>query len=291
MKSGLRPSKHDHRDYDYFKSKKMGATSVPPFATEYNVDAGLWVPSQEAGSPLFNPHVPSMPWGCTNYGQTDLCIDEDRKLYNPAYLESFTHANAKGGLEVRESLQAVVDHGMQDVAGNLVKGQHQEYFNIKASGAIDWFDAMRLAMISTSSEKRGISVGTPWFAEFATANGTSVVRKPDGTIEYGVGGPKTGIITMPTYFGLDGVPWHNWGIKGWKTINGELYLIGKPWMGPEFGDKGFCYFSRPLFNAIMNIRGSVAFTIDKLMPGEEAVPIDSNIIEWIGSLIRNLFHV
>lgn len=270
MKSGLKKTRRDWRDYDYLKTKKFGGV-LPNLPASYNVDAKLWTPNQETGSDLFNPHVPPMPYGCTNYTQTDLCIDEDGRLYNPWYLESITHANESGGTDLRTSLEAVVNNGMEDVGGVLVKGQHQAYFNVKAQGGIDWFTAVQLAMFSTSDERRAVSVGTPWYPSFF----------PD----------RSGIVAAPNDWTAHGATWHNWAIKGWKSINGVTYLIGKPWLGADYGDEGFGYFSREIFNALMNIRGTCAFTIDKLLEGEEAKKVDMNIVDTIVSFIRNLFHV
>lgn len=267
LPSGTGPTPIDHRDYDYIKTKKLGGL-VPTFLEEYNVDAGLWIPDQNAGSDLFNPPVPPMPYGCTNYSQCELCSDEDGVLYDPSYLESITHANAHGGGSLRAALQAVVKHGVRNQAGQIIKGQHPAFFNVRAAGAIDWFDAARLAMASTAAEKRGVSVGTPWYPEFM----------------------ERALLPIPD-FSLYRASWHNWVIKGWKIVNGESHLIAKPHIGPNYGDKGFCYFSRPLYNSLMNIPGTAAFTLDKLLPGEKAVTIDTKINEWIVSLIRNLFHV
>lgn len=268
IKSGVTPTKDDHRDYDFLKHKKLGAV-LPSFASDYNIDAGLWTPDQEVENDEFNPPVPAMPFGCTDYAQCELCIDEDGEIYNPAYLESFTHANANGGGDLRVSLQAVIDHGLQAKDGMIHRGAHPAYFSVKSSGAIDWFDAVRLAMLSTSNEKRGVSVGTPWYPEFMST--------PDG------------IYPIPD-FSLNRASWHNHCIKGWKTINGVTYLIDKPWCGASFGDKGFGYISRPLFNSLMNIPGTAAFMIDKLLPGETPPTVDLPVIRWIVSYVRSLFN-
>ncbi len=261
LKSGLRPIKHDHRDFDYFKSKKLGAviSSFPAaFPDSYNTDAKLWIPNQNAGSTLFTPPVPPMPYGCTNYTQSDLCADEDKKLYSPLLLENITHANANGGSDLRTSLNAAT----KNIPG------HPAYFNIRPSGAIDWFDAIRLAMISASSENRSVSIGSPWFPEFTEAED---------------------VVPMPSSWSLSRASWHNYAIKGWKSINGQPFLIVKPWLGQGYADAGFSYFSRTLFNALMNISGSAAFTIDKLIPGEEVQKVDSTIVQWIVSYVRFLF--
>lgn len=252
MKSGLKPTPHDYRDYDLLKTKKLGG--IPAFPENYCTDVGLWTPNQNADEQYF---------GCTNYTQTDLLIDEDRKLYNPMELENITHANANGGSDLRTSFQAVVK----------LHADHPTFFavrpDIDRGGVIDWFDAMRVAMIIGKPENRAVSVGTPWFPEFSH--------------------PIEGIIYAFLNWALNRASWHNWAVKGWKTINGETYLICKPWLGNKYGDKGFSYFNRADFNRLMSINGTAAFTLDKLMPGEVPERVSSNVAQLLVSFFTNLF--
>ncbi len=256
VKDGLKPLRHDHRDYDYIKTKKLGGI-LPASIPDFNVDAGLWMPNQETENAAFTPPIPALPFGCTDYAQNELCMDEDGVLQNPMDIENVTHANASGGTDLRTSLKAVV---------KLRGDKHPNFFAIKSSGIFDWFDAVRVSLYSTSSQKRGASIGSPWYPDFNT--GASILPIPD--------------------FSLSRASWHDWCIKGQKTISGEVYLIGKPWLGKDYGDAGFVYFSRPLFNALMNINGTGAYTLDKLLPGEQAQSVDSNIVQKIVSYIRNL---
>jgi len=266
---GLKPHTYSHRDYDFLKTKKLGA--VLSFPENYSVDANLWMPNQNLGSDLFTPPVPPMPYGCTNYSQCDLAADQDGQLYDPSYLESITHANENRGAQLRDSMQAVVDHGLKNQKGEIVTGNHPAYFNVRPSRQIDFFDAVRLAMLSASNEKRGVSVGSPWWLHWGRTGSDGIVPLPD--------------------FNLDFATWHNWNVKGWKTINGEPYLVGKPWAGSSFGDGGFVYISRSFFNATMSVRGSVAFTLDKLMPGESVATVDWDIVAIIVNYVRRLFNV
>ena len=270
MPRGGRPNRHDHRDYDFFKTKKLGGL-YPEFPENYTTEAGLWNPSQNEGSTLFTPKVPSMPYGCTDYTQTDLLIDEDKKLYNPMDLENITHANASGGIDVRTSMKAVVS----------IHKDHPAFFNIQPDipngGVLDWFDAVRVAMVLGKVENRAVSLGTPWFPEFMSAV-EGIIREPNWALVV----PGTS---------LSRVTWHNWGVKGWKTINGETYLIVKPWIGTRWGDNGFGYINRAVFNRLMSINGTVAYTLDKLLPGENPRNIDSTIAQWLVSLFIQLFHI
>ena len=59
--------------------------------------------------------------------------------------------------------------------------------------------------------------------------------------------------------------------------------------GETYGDKGYAYMTREIFNATMAVSGSCAFTIDALLPGEQVQTVDMNIVDWIVSYIRNLF--
>lgn len=255
MQSGLLPTPNDTRDFDLIKTKKLGGV-WPSLPDEYNTDAGLWMPDQNADG---------QPYGCTNYAQTDLLIDEDKKLYNPMDLENITHANANGGTDLRTSFKAVVK----------LHPDHPEYFAVKPDlnqgGVLDWFDAVRVALTLGKLENRAVSVGTPWYPEFMT--------------------PVQGIIQRFLNWALNRITWHNWNVKGWKTINGISYLIGKPWIGNKYGDKGFIYFDRATFNHLMNTPGTAAFTLDKLMPGEKPERIASTIDEWLSSIFYRLFHV
>lgn len=268
MQSGIRPTRIDHRDYDYLKTKKFGATP-PSLPREYSVDAGLRVPNQNDWDYNFTPAVPPMPFGCTNYAQCEICADEDGCLYDPSYLESITHANARGGTDMRTALNALVKNGVRATNGEIIT-THPAYFNIRASGAIDSFDAVRLAMLSTYNEKRGVSVGSPYWYAWAGVGANGILPSAD--------------------FTLRNASWHNWVIKGWKDLGGTTYLVCQMLQGVHYGDKGFVYLTREQFNATMAVNGAVAFTIDKLMPGEKVETIDVNLIQLIVSYVRSLFR-
>lgn len=253
MNHGTRPNKVDHRDYDYHKSfGTIGIPTPPQFPPEYLTDANLWMPNQDAPEPIFNN--PALPFGCTDYTQADLASDEVGRLKNPMDLETLTHANADGGEDIRTSL---------DTAQKF--GWFGAYFAIKAYAPMDYFDAIRLAISSGYPEKRSVSLGTPWW-------------------EIWEGTPTTGIVATPLNFAIDGLPWHNHKVCGWKTINGVPYLISKSWQGANFGDKGLCYFDRALVNQLMAIPGTVAFTATQTIP-PVIQTIDMNVVRWLLSLV------
>ena len=237
IKQGTGPTKKSHKDYSH---KSFGAIQVP-FPLEYNTDAGLDVPDQNADG---------LPFGCTDETQSELANDlTQSNLTNPFSLDAVTHANALGGFGVRESLLA---------ARNL--GWITGFFNVEAIGQ-DMFDAVRDAMLSGGTEKRSVSVGSKWFPEFETVD-------------------STGILPLPNFNGSS-FTWHNWKICGWKIIGDQVYLIAKSWQGAGYGDKGFCYFSRPLFNQLMSVPGSIAFTSTK----GQLPPITTISLSWLQWLI------
>ncbi len=260
--SGTKPSELDPRDYSYHQT--FGTTTQ--FPLEYTVDAGLTMPDQNADG---------NPFSCTAYTTCDLGADQDNILYAPSYTYMKTLFSqglppTQQGSDIRPSLKTARVYGLlpaKNVPDSLVakpvnvtakqenwpteldaesgKLEHRKaaYYNIYCDGGLDWFDSFRSAMIQNSADKRGISVGTPWFREFAT--------------------PINGV--LPNNFAYDGNPysvgWHNYSIKGWKQINGVPYLLVKSWQGSTYGDNGWAYMSRELCNKIMEVRGSVAFTL------------------------------
>jgi hypothetical protein len=253
---GLRPLPYDARDFDLHKT--FGATAAPAFPENYSVENGLWCPDQNRGGEVFD--LPPMPFGCTDYTQADLCADDDRELKNPLLLENVTRANARGGIDMRESLAAA-----KAVFGRTA------YFRVTPTYPLDFFDAIRLAMLSTRDEGRSVSVGTPWYPAWDDPH-------------------RGGILPIPPSFATGGLGWHNWKVAGWKTIGGAPYLVCKMWAGPSYGDKGFVYMSRELANAVLNISGAAAYTLTKVRPSDIQA-IDFEFVKWVVSYIRRLFKV
>lgn len=231
----------DHRDRDFLKSFHpeiaFGAAKIPQFPDEYNTDAGLWIPNQNIVNAEF-PKTAAQPYGCTNYTSSDVATDLDGVLHDPGVMELLTHANEKGGFQVRDSLMIAKKIG-------LITG----FYNIKAIYPLDYFDAIRLAMMSGIPEKRSVSVGTPWYGEWQ--NAAEAMRA---------------LVPMPQSLNYTGLPWHNWKIAGWKLLNGSPCLIGKVWEGASIGDHGWLCFDRATINAVMNLRYTIAFTATHVTP-------------------------
>lgn len=259
MKSGTGPTRINHRDYDYHKSfgttnSSFGyATTI--FPDTYNTDADFPIPNQDLSNTQFTPPVPPMPNGCTDYGQSEVATDLDSILKNPETIENVTHANADGGTDIRTSLQAAI--GLQWITG---------FFNIQAY-ELDFFDTIRLAMVSGGTEKRSVSMGTPWFVEWQGYMGQ--------------------VMPMPSNLTSNGQIWHNWKVCGWKQVNGVPVLIGMSWQGPTVGDNGRQYFPREVINSIMAISGTVAFTTTKgKLPPISTISV--TFYQWLVSNLKNL---
>lgn len=256
IRPGTKPTKIDHRDYDFQKS--FGSSTVP-FPAVYNTDAGVTMPNQEVDDDSFNPVVLAEPSGCTNETTGDVANDlvNGKKIHRPDTLEAITHANAKGGYDIRQSL----------LAGKSL-GWFTGIFNVRPIGQ-DYFDAFRTAMASGGTEKRSISIGTAWYPEFEPVGNGFGKMTPNG------------IISEPANWSTDGMPWHNWKICGWKTIGEQVYLVGKSWQGRQYGDHGFCYFNRPIINKLMSMPGTCSFTATT----GQLPPISTVSVTWLQWLI------
>lgn len=197
-----------------------------------------------------NQDADGLPYGCTDEAQADNANDlAEKSIALPWTIEAVTRANANGGADIRVALKAAISLGWITA-----------FYNIEAIGQ-DIFDAARDAMISGGTEKRSVSVGSKWFSEFE-------------------GVTATGIMPMPDFNGT--FTWHNWSIKGWETINDQVYLKCKSWQGPNYGNQGYAYISRPLFNQLMSISGSAAFTATRgVLPPVSTITV--TFLQWLKS--------
>lgn len=272
MRNGAKPTRADHRDFDFIKThkdhiiKKFGSLT-PTFPSEYTTDAGLWMPNQEETDSVFNN--PALPYGCTDYTQADIAADLWQKLFNPILLESITHANTNGGADIRDSMKAAVQLGWVGA-----------FFNVRPQNGMDFFDAIRLAQMSGIPEKRSVSIGTPWFPswEQAALDGHSVMLLPthDEMVQ---------IVQNPSAFS-----WHNHKGGGWDANASEPALLDKSWQGRSVGDKGILRFPRDTINAVMQIKGTIALTATKTVPvGIQT--IDMALIERFESYLKTLLGI
>jgi hypothetical protein len=236
-----------------------------------------------------------MPFGCTNYThseQATILHGVRLGILNPIELENLTHANARGGYGIRESLLACTQPS--DVHPERL-GWIGGFYNIRASGILDFFDAFRLAQVSGLPEQRTISWGVPWFASWeATIRGQIMRREQNGTYTLISGQEKHVVMPMPLEAELQAVRrdpgafgWHDSLLDGWTQKNGPLTYRDKSWQGAEIGDGGYIYFPREVINVVMAIPGTVAYTATLLKP-ETIQTVDVTAVQWIVSLIRNL---
>ena len=274
IKNGTLPTKPDHRDYSF--PKMFGSTQI--FDKELNLDVGLTNRNQDADG-YYN--------GCTGYTQSDLCVDEDKVIYDPIFTYKktlFMEDRAKEvGTSIRSSLKSTIIFGVMPT----IKQPKDPYLyrrgsfaNVRDISMLDDFDDLRSAM---QIQKIPLSIGTPWFPKWSTASKNGIIPEIDFT-KY----------TKKSFFSKTislkaNLPWHNYKICGWKEINGEPYLIGKPWIGKQWGDNGFCYFSRNTINKVMKIYGTSAFTLTPFIKSKKQIEhVEITILQYIISLLRQL---
>lgn len=265
MKNGARPTKQHHKDKDFHKS--FGSVLPSQFPSEYLCDAGLSMPNQEELDVEFTPAVPPMPFGCTNEASADLATDLTGKLYNPYQLENITHANAKGGYDIRLSLQAARDnlHWFKD------------FYNVQKQPILDWFDSLRLAQFVGAPEKRSLSIGTPWFPSWEKAAVAGIFVMPAPTNE------ELAAIAADD----EAYSWHDSKLDGWCLENGTIVYRDKSWQGRNVGRGGFIAFDRATINTVMQIRGTVAFTSTNLV-APESILVQLSGIQWLLSRVRSI---
>lgn len=271
IKNGARPTKIDHRDYDFHKT--FGSVAPASFPAEYLCDAGVTMPDQNQQNNFFNPPVPALFDGCTDYAQSEIATDlsNGTVIRNPEDLDKLTNANALGGFDIRQSIT---------IAKNQL-GWFSAFFNIRAISPLDFFDAFRLAQLSGAPEKRSITFGTPWFPSWEAACNPSV--------------NPSGVMPMPTALELSSIKqninsfsWHNSKLDGWTTKNGTPLYRDKSWQGNAVGDKGFVYFPREVINTVMQITGTVGFTATQMGLTGTPQTINVTVVQWIVSFMRNL---
>lgn len=287
--SGLKRPRLRHLNRDLHKS--FGSAVPTTLPAEFNTDAGVDMPDQNQANNQFSPPIPAQPEGCTNYAQAEISTDllEGKVVRNPADLEAVTHANARGGIDIDTSLLAA--KSLKWFTG---------FYQIKYSGILDAFDALRLAQYSAyPTEKRSITWGTPWFPSWeAKANGNTFTINPNGsfTVGAGLGVPNDGILPMPSDQELAMLranpsvfPWHDSKLPGWKTINGILVYADKSWQGKNVGADGWLYLPREVINVVSAIPSVVAQTATNLTP-TSIQTIDVTVVQRIVSFVLNLLE-
>lgn len=254
MVNGTRPAKHLH----YVRKFKhaFGGIEIPDF----NLDSGLnGMPDQEKDN---------APYECTGYTAADILTDIFRTPFSPDFSYAAARYIAGDGPEGTQGTsfhaagQSMVAVGglNKNVAPINASQQGEKYISDwnnwnpsqrfalsyiqnglrNVLGLGDAFDSIRSAAFQGGI---GISIGSPWFPEWTNNINGGIVQVPNLTGSYST--------------------WHNYAVKGQKTINGVPYLIVKSWQGTRVGDNGWLYFSRETINAALSVPGSGALTIDK----------------------------
>lgn len=265
MMTGLKFIRKDHRDYSF--PRTFGSTTA---FTSCNFDAGF---------PILNQNTDGLPEGCTGYCQTSICQDEDKKQYLPRFTydqtlmeEGIMPSNAQFeqvGCNIRDSLASTIVYGLQalgETPAQALNHRRGQYFALEQTQGLDWFDTLRSTL---QLNQRSISVGTPWYEEFES--------------------PQNGIIKPPVSY-LESAPMHNHKICGWKTINGVDYLIDASWQGTEYGDSGFCYFSREIINSLMTQPGTGAFTLTPFTAAN-IQNVELTVYEYLLSYLRMILKL
>lgn len=266
MKSGLVLQHTDHRDYDFHKTFGSSNFDTKTLPNTFNIDAGLTMPNQ---------NTDGFPMGCTGYAQTDLCTNEDGIIYDAGELYLATPPNDRtSGRDLRSSLNVLVNRGPKQKDGTL-GAKRTAYYNVRAQGILDWFEAIRVALWITQDEKRGSSVAVPWFPEFEQIGSDGIL-------------PTVVSYDWNKASGHDAVisGWTDTDTKGNLIRNGEVFLKVKSWQGKQYGDNGWCYMCQPLTDAIFNMKYTEAFTVTKMAGNVQK--IDMTVIERLVSFILNL---
>jgi hypothetical protein len=261
MNHGLLLEPTDHRDYDFHKTFGSTFYDTNTLPNHYTADAGLTTPDQNADG---------FPMGCTGYTQTDLCTDQDGAVYDAGEFYLSTPPGGLDGRFIRASLKLLTNRGPRTKDGTA-GAPRDAFYNIRATGILDWFDAIRVALWITQHEKRSASIAIPWFW----------------------GGEPPMVLTEPAAYDWKLAGGHNAKISGWTDIKtngglingGELFLIVK-WWGGKRGDNGYVYMSRTIANNIFSMNYTEAFTVSKKADGVQTV--DMGIIERLVGFIRSL---
>lgn len=273
----LRPTKIDPRDRLYHFDKFFGAASS--FSPDFRIDNGNTVmPDQD---------VDGRPQSCSAYTVTDIAFDKDGATYSRdfqmmATLETMSATDPSKGADARKAFSVAPSIGMllktQEPAGTSAKSQIQVcnpgywptsvfpstvkeggYFPIVPNNGYDWFDSIRSAI----SLGHSIGMATQWSDSFESTSNGMLTDSP-----------------ISLFWG------HMYKASGWKTINGEPYLLLKTWQGSYYGAGGWCYMSRKLCNRLMSASGTYAATLSK----DPISPADTRItlIQTLMALLRNL---
>ncbi len=271
IQSGLNKILPHRKDFSFLHSFGAIGYDIQTLPEDFTIYDGRPIPNQNAIDTRFTPGRRPIPYGCTGETQTFAAGLEDTDLYLPDDFYFATPPGTDGeGRDLRASLETTTSRGFMKVGGTI-GNKRTAYFTCYGAGAIDDFDAARIAIYINQSEKRGVSVGSWWY-------------------EQEFGQPVNFILPTPSFNTQLGTL-HNWLITGWKDINGEPYLEVISWQGTEYGNNGIVYMSRAIFNALMAQPYTGAYTITKVT-SQTPIPIGMQAyVDHLVAFIRQLFHL
>lgn len=223
--------------------KTFGNIFVLP--EDFNLDIGLTNFSQNEPNAVFE--TPAQPEGCTGMTQSDIATDSDHIEFSPYFTYRKTcymmNISTNEPCDMTDSLNSMLVYGLQAL-GETTDQQAYAHKRGKPYSVNPLNGDLFMGMVSAMSiGKTSISFASTWYESFDN--------------------PTNGIIPFPT----GQTSGHNWKMCGLKTINGVAYLIAKPWLGSEWGENGFCYFSREIINSL----GGEAFTFSKATPADALI--------------------
>lgn len=255
MNHGARRVPQDKRDFSFHKT--FGSVSVAALPQEFDIDAGF---------PLRDQNADGLPNGCTGYSQGDLIQDEDKveidpkAIYDKTLERQGTPGDYTKGCDMRTSLQVTVDF--------FGRGG---YYNVQPISK-DWMYGIRSALFVNQSERRAVSVATPWLQVFETTPTT---------------GPNAGIVPDTFTVPQDWTEGHDWTTPGWVIKNGVQMLRVKSHQGRRVGDNGWLYFSRNVVNKLLSAPDVGAYTVSKKTPAQ-ILTIKKSLMEQVISLMQSL---
>lgn len=241
INSGVNKVIPDHRDFSH--TGTFGALSPETFPESCDTDNGVSNPDQNADGRSNS---------CRAYTQSEICYDEDKSPYKVSYTDEkqclIEGISVGSPGDIRASLKSTLVYGVQAPTekSDMEAFQHRRGSYYQIEQAPDFFDGIR----SVLAKGLSVSMASPWYENFNLPDDYGIVNKPFPGYKYSM---------------------HNFKICGWVTIAGIPYLKIKPWIGPQFGVNGFCYFSREVVNFLLDQTFTGAFVLDRFEPKTKSV--------------------
>ena len=259
IKSGLRKSKKDIRDFNY--TKAFGAIDVSYLPKEFYVSQPLEIKDQQ-GTDF-----------CTSFSAASVREDTEELLLDPLWLWSqaakIRRDYKSWGMDLRTGAKAVVkgilekqespfgldkerdflanwENWPEELKIKADKHKAMSYFWIDTDNL---FDNIRIALYQNKDEKRSVWTGCDF--KF------SWLQKEKGIID--------DYDSKETSFG------HAIKIYGWKEINNETYLVAQLSNG-NIGDNGLMYFNKKVINSPLFRFGALTF--------KDFDPIEYKKLQW-----------